>query len=583
MTYRTGVRTREQPEAAERGPYRVLTSLALANFKGIGGPESLPIKPLTLIYGPNSAGKSSILQALLLLKQSAEHAENPEVALLPKGPHVNLGGFRELVHGHDIASEMEVRLDFTVEDELRVPVAVRNSLRLMGIHHMGVAIRFGFAGKADVSALRGIDLYVDGSRTPLVRYGPTPIDRLGTPIRVRAAAVQRDAQARTIALRTLTIDRESEVWDRLYQSAGKRRARELRLEVGSRIERLSILAAGLRDTADSEKPARGSIRGKQRAAVLEQAKEASDEIERLQVIRERVAIYTKRKAIDDFLRDNTGALFVVRNFLPIARADTELTRDEWLGLELARRSRVSLLGIPWDLGRIMLYAADSVRDFLRSVVYLGPLREYPERHYVYSGTSASDVGKSGKLLADVLYADESLIELVNAELGRFGLGYELRVSRGESSSELQDVFALRLVDSMTGVNVNLTDVGFGVSQVLPVIVQSLMSRERMLLIEQPEIHLHPRLQGELAQLLASSIKRPFGNTFLVESHSEHMILRIQRLIREGSLTPAEVSVVFVDRTESGTRLLPLRLDDGGRFIDSWPGGFFEEGFKEIFG
>jgi predicted ATPase len=202
---------------------------------------------------------------------------------------------------------------------------------------------------------------------------------------------------------------------------------------------------------------------------------------------------------------------------------------------------------------------------------------------VYSGTSAADVGKSGKMLPDVLYSDEDLTERVNHELRRFGLGYELRVSRGETSAELQDVFALRLVDSVTGVNVNLTDVGFGVSQVLPVIVQSLMGRQQVLLVEQPEIHLHPRLQGELAELLASSINLPFGNVFVVESHSEHMILRTQRLIRQGKLDPGDVSVVYADRTESGTRLLPLRLDQSGHFIDEWPHGFFEEGFREIFG
>jgi hypothetical protein len=563
----------------------MISSLTLANFKGIAGPEIVPIRPLTLIYGPNSAGKSSILQALLLLKQSAEHAENPEVALLPKGPHVNLGGYRELVHRHQAEQEFYVRLELDQPDRLRAPISVRAPLRQMGVNRLGLGIRFGFAGKAANSALRGIEVFADGAPRALITYSPQPLDRQGVPLRIRARMGRIDTQARTVALRADQIDEGSPVWDRLYQTAGKRRASEVRAEITARIDRLSALAAGLTDSASNvESFPRSSARGKQRQAVLEQASRARDEAEHLTMLRERIARYTKRKAVQDFVRDNREALLLLRNFLPIASADIREDRDEWTSLGLPRRRTMGVFGgDPWDLSRVVVYAADLVREFLDSISYLGPLREYPERHYVYSGTSAADIGKSGKMLPDVLYSDEELTERVNRELRRFGLGYELRVSRGDTTAELQDVFALRLVDAITGVNVNLTDVGFGVSQVLPVIVQSLMARQQVLLVEQPEIHLHPRLQAELTELFVSSINRPLSNIFLVESHSEHMILRTQRLIREGRLHPGDVSVVYADRTGSGTRLLPLRLDESGSFIDEWPGGFFEEGFQEIFG
>lgn len=231
---------------------------------------------------------------------------------------------------------------------------------------------------------------------------------------------------------------------------------------------------------------------------------------------------------------------------------------------------------------VALAVAGAIRDQLQGLVYLGPLREYPERHYIMSGAPGSYVGKSGQRLPDVLLKNPAVVEDVNRAFARFGVGYALRVTQITDAPELKDVFAIRLVDSGTGVNVSLRDVGFGISQVLPVIVQSLISDHRTIFIEQPEIHLHPKLQAELAEVFATSIEEPRGNTFVVETHSEHLMLRLQKLIRLGRLKSSDVSVVFVDRCDTGAQVVPIRLDTDGRFLDEWPGGFFEEDLDELF-
>lgn len=143
-----------------------------------------------------------------------------------------------------------------------------------------------------------------------------------------------------------------------------------------------------------------------------------------------------------------------------------------------------------------------------------------------------------------------------------------------------DVFSLVLRDKNTEVKASILDVGFGISQVLPVIVQSMLSRGKLLCIEQPEIHLH---QASLGTMLAECIGEPFRNRFLIETHSQHLMLRLQRLIREGTLRSEDVAVYYVDRSPEGSKCLHLRLDQEGDFIDEWPSGFFEEGYEEIFG
>ena len=96
---------------------------------------------------------------------------------------------------------------------------------------------------------------------------------------------------------------------------------------------------------------------------------------------------------------------------------------------------------------------------------------------------------------------------------------------------------MRLIDTRRKehVSVALPDVGFGISQLLPFIVQSLVSEEQIISIEQPEVHVHPKLQADLGDLLAEAIKEPRQNQFIIETHSEHLILRLQRLVRKSSL------------------------------------------------
>lgn len=145
---------------------------------------------------------------------------------------------------------------------------------------------------------------------------------------------------------------------------------------------------------------------------------------------------------------------------------------------------------------------------------------------------------------------------------------------------LQD---LKLIDITKNVEVTHRDVGIGISQVLPVLVMAYGSSGKLLAMEQPEIHLHPSIQAELADVFIESALGQRQNTFILETHSEHIILRLMRRIREGTLNPEDVCVIYVDPLSQGSKVIELRIDDDGDFIDEWPGGFFEESFHEKFG
>jgi predicted ATPase len=124
-------------------------------------------------------------------------------------------------------------------------------------------------------------------------------------------------------------------------------------------------------------------------------------------------------------------------------------------------------------------------------------------------------------------------------------------------------------------------VGYGISQVLPFVVQSLASERRIITIEQPEVHVHPRLQADLGDLLARAIGEPRYHRFIVETHSEHLVLRMQKLVRDGKLNPGDLSIIYVSRGPDGARAERLHLGEDGDFVDEWPGGFFPERLREL--
>jgi hypothetical protein len=307
------------------------------------------------------------------------------------------------------------------------------------------------------------------------------------------------------------------------------------------------------------------------------------------------------------------------------------------------------------LSRMVVGPGQLVRDELRAFRYLGPLREMPRRDYRAPRHCEDSHWAKGLAAWDALcQADERIIEpqsesrenepavaetaekrwgadgsqavAQGEEVGRLSIkevnewlgndhlkaGYAVRVRslievkkqtipEGNAPVELaQFVEQLRKCDTTKqvallpegqSIEVQPHDVGTGISQLLPVVVLALDARRNLVAIEQPELHLHPKLQAELGDLFVESALGK-GNRLLIETHSEHLILRIMRRMRDTvrerrgdapRVRPEDVAVLFVNPAPRGSSVHQLRLKPDGTLLDPWPGGFFEEGFAELFG
>jgi predicted ATPase len=145
------------------------------------------------------------------------------------------------------------------------------------------------------------------------------------------------------------------------------------------------------------------------------------------------------------------------------------------------------------------------------------------------------------------------------------------VARGQGAQMAE----VRVTPQVKGRSVTLADVGYGVSQVLPFLSQDAQSTESNLLVYQPEAHLHPLAQSRLADVFVASVKR--GNRAYVETHSEHLVLRLQALIAGGEIAPERVRVFCVEHDGKRSNVYPMIFDRRGVPKTPWPKGFLDTG------
>lgn len=281
----------------------------------------------------------------------------------------------------------------------------------------------------------------------------------------------------------------------------------------------------------------------------------------------------------------------------------ELSSDNYtfkrsLGRAWSLPSPVKCYGFP-DQVRAYYQNASFLSDFelefenlFSGVFYLGPLRDYPQRQYPWGGSKPGNIGVRGERVVDAILSARddgayispgykkrrlTLEERIAKWLQELGLVSSFEVKAVAEGSKLYQVWVKRDREST---EVLLTDVGFGVSQILPVITLCYYVPEGSTIIfEQPEIHLHPLVQSGLADVFIDAMKNRRVQ-IIIESHSEHMLRRLQRRIAEEELLAHDAAMYFCSMKKGRSQLDELNLDIFGN-ITNWPKEFFGNEFGEM--
>lgn len=558
----------------------MLTELAVDNFKAFRGRHRVPLAPITLIFGGNSAGKSSLIQALLLLKQTlvgsggAAFGPRGSDSLVVRGDLVDLGSFRALIHAHDtrlaLGLGVGARMPMRSGTPGRTPGRYRPSPHsgpLMTLEFEHLEDEHGFESDITQTAIR---IAADNGEIS-TRSHPTAADvfpdtvgiggRSTVDLSLEDAATLLEWAAHAAAAQGIAPARDDLGFGR---SAFLTLRGGLPIEIGVSDDELGG------DTTTERRRLRQNLR------ISENLRRNCAQAELLHD--RQTASLAAAMASETATQEEIQAL----------RDAIDATRGQ---LESLYRQIENHRAGPAELASDMLGDATmAVRVVLRELQYLGPFRAAPERFNILTGERVIEVGTRGQNVVDLLARSPRLLVDANRWLQQLEIPYQLEVraiTDQGAAGAIGDVHCLLLQDVRTGVEVSPADVGFGIGQVLPVVIGAL-TMPGVLCIEQPEIHLHPALQSKLAELFVDArIRGPHGETerqFILETHSEHMILRFQQLIRHGRLAPDDLCVLHVGFDDGGeSKVQRLRLNENGEFIDPWPGGFFDERFDLIFG
>lgn len=571
---------------------RPIHAFRIGNFKAFADTQRIPLKPITLIFGPNSAGKSSFVHSLALAHEAQFGRDKPSQNGNSRrldvhhtdvgGSAIDLGGFRQYVH----RGQAHRRVEWGAELDVAA-LEGRLAQLLAPVRSVTISIALGIA-------LDQYDRPVPGAEP---RVESIEIGGDGTEL-MRMSRRRADGQGGTLRLDRLASDHA------VFRQ---------------------VLKAIVESATTSEEMRPEDFEGANAAI--------ADLLPELQV---RVDPFFP--AAVELPKADGGELSPVSMLFPVSKGNR---KDD-----IAQTVRFYL---PRTLNDLFKGLAEVLANELKRLQYLGPLRSFPPRHLAFAEHEDANWYAGGGYAWDVVRRDDRVREAVNGWLGsnKLKTPYKLmvrslvaldqlhgpleeglqqvqdegldiepdydgkspepvgaypvikdveaeagRLLAAISESDADRVRELVLIDQRTNTVVTHRDVGIGISQVLPVLVMAYGSQEKLLAMEQPEIHLHPALQAELGDVFIEAALGERKNTFILETHSEHLILRIMRRMRETYLnketglppvTPEDVSVLYVEPDGARSIVREMPLNELGELVKSWPGGFFEEGLREQFG
>ena len=475
-----------------------ISNMQISNFKAFKDSKELDLRKINLIVGKNSAGKSSIIKAILGCSQTAREKKVDSSDFRLVGAHTDLGTFKDAIHGKN---EKEI---FSLSFGLLGPKKHEN-----GDQEICQFTYKYSKGPGLITAISaGIEVKIDGQFLCSAR---------------QEYKNQEDFNHNGLVLSHTKI-----------------------------VDSVEENEADMRD--DDDVP--DFIKKLNNLFLEESAKEKEDEKEVKEFI-----------VLDDLCIDFTH-LFKVK---PEKNKDKkEKSSFKWDRIGIMPQTRHFS-----NKFRSAHMASMKLDRMLANCVYIGPLRDEPTRNARLAISSGNTTGKKGEDLAVMLH-----LRLKNKKFRERFNNYlqKLHIANGIVTSESYlDIGASKKLTGYINVLLekngqfnSLVDVGFGTSQVLPIVFELMAQENRLMLIEQPELHLHPSAQAELGELFNDSIKS--GNQLIVETHSVTLIERIRKLIRKGELSNKDVRIIYVQNQESSGSSICKQIGflSDGDFDTAWP-------------
>ncbi len=496
-----------------------LSKFSLGEFQGFSKPQEITIKPITFLFGPNSSGKSSIARMLTLMQHSSfdgapmNRKAVPTELIFSRPNERDLGGFNTLVHRHEIERNFEFAFTYKGRPSwIGKSSYLKNHSEdqtLTDAPDVLASFQMRYANPG-VLAYLGISFHdVEGSY-----FGQIQME-----VSEDTTVIESDTRGRPF--RVTAIDSQF----------------------------LDLLA-----DFQSYKTARVPRWGPKSAPQMD--------FEKLQ----------------EDCRDGAGIVYLTQD------PDRPFGFHVALGeVDESERQELELIeDLIQDIGKVQ-------RRAFQNISFVDSLRTIPNRIDSFRFSSRVKLLRNGSNIVEWLLNKPDRIKDVSRLLEEVTSDrYSLTIEQLQVPHfEYLQYYALLLIDNESGVTVSLEDAGTGLSQMLPILANlalfdsptsnSPVKEDHVLVIEQPELHLHPRMQAKLMDLIIDVAFRQLStgseHVLILETHSEAMLMRLQRRIFERKIKVEDVSINFIEAIQGSSVLTQLRLDDDGSFKDRWPSSF----------
>ncbi len=542
----------------------LIRSVELRNFKGFSEEVRIELRPITLLFGANSAGKSSVLQALQYVREILERQNVNADRTLQGGEAVDLGGFQNLVNGRDPQKQIEIAIELelgatsipelvpdafedwqTSDEDVWWMYDTLQSIR-RAVKTVAIRLSIGWNEQRELPIVQGYEISTNGEWC----------------LSIASSRDGRDARMRiNHANPIFMIDAPD--GDELLSLLNDFVNPE---DLAQPVERHG-------SSEPSKSPGKTSILSSLFSAVQEAGMERPGD------------------GLRAWLTGFRGALPRLDQMLFIPAPGVK-------GAENVYMVREFTAFLSWlTVGPALL-----LREQLGQMRYIGPLRRIPPRGLEVSLTKSDSAWSDGMAAWETLVTgSQDLVERVSDWMqspAKLGTGYAVARKPYQEFDPNhpvpQPIGPIRkraqLVDG-SGMTMQPQDVGVGISQVLPVVVAAQDGSASVVCIEQPELHIHPAVQVGLGDLFIDGAVNQ-GLSFLIETHSEHLILRLLRRIREAAevtnkaidqpLSPALIGVYCFSKRNGAVAIDEIPLTKDGDFAKPWPQGFFDERGAELF-
>jgi hypothetical protein len=574
-----------------------ISAIWVANFKSFGPrPQRFPLAPVTLVFGPNSAGKSSLMQALLYVQHALLEDDLDIKHPRGAGTTVDLGGFQNVLHRHAENGVLTFGFEYTStisKEPVIWWVTIGSHPKQKGLSVLRASLDF-----------EGTELLSTRANSPAGTHEITINTQhpwVGKFISVvwtnysqntgHAPRSDDPKNPQLIEVPEWFVIVAQRVVDGYF-------ACECSLELNGICPgtyRPGHELVSIRDAWSVEPET--AINDKAMADAMNVVFRSIFETHFIRGVIS-PAGYLIRQLLTNFEYLSSARILPGRDFENINFRDRNHPHNggsSWDALRSAGGQAIRDRLNEWfsDLARrenrkgLAQYRFETSYDLNRNLVE--EIIETEAQNYI-TGTLVTAYGQAehGEDGA-TLHPSEILAHVDTAGLVK-AIREAIEAKDGATTNH-----RLQIVDARVGRPVTPADIGVGIQYLIPVLVEILGARGGTKIIEEPELHAHPALQAELGDtLIEGALREEAPGRFIVETHSEHLILRILRRIREASersesyperlpkVRPEDVAVIYAEPSSEGTILHHLKISEDGDFIDRWPAGFFTERADELF-